>query len=120
MVRVLRRFKSGVRHGVGRMKQGVGKVRRFTNGQFRRRHVRDKLALRRGECQRCGACCKLLFRCPLLVTHADGSTSCRIHDRRPENCRIFPLDQRCINERNQLLPSVPCGYSFAAPPDGEA
>jgi Fe-S-cluster containining protein len=105
-----------------RLKQGLGKVRRFTNGKLRRGHVRRLLRRRRGECVRCGACCKLLFECPMLETHEDGSTSCRIHQRRPENCRIFPVDERCLAERNALLPETPCGYHFedeTASPHGD-
>jgi uncharacterized protein len=96
-----------------RVKQGVGKVRRLTYGpRLRNEKLKRKLALRRGECIRCGACCKLLFRCPLLVEHEDGSTSCRVHDRRPDNCRLFPLDSRDLSERDQLMPELPCGYNF--------
>lgn len=96
------------------VQQGIGKVRRFVNSKVRRSYVEDQLKRRKGECIRCGACCKLLFKCPMLVTHKNGSTSCRIHDRKPENCRIFPVDSKCIKERNHLLPSLPCGYYFDA------
>ncbi|MBS3822162.1 MAG: hypothetical protein KGY81_10415 [Phycisphaerae bacterium] len=95
------------------VRQGLGKVRRFANGALRQGHVARKLRRRQGECIRCGTCCKLLFKCPFLEELHDGSTRCLIHDKRPQNCRIFPVDERCIEERNLLLPGVPCGYTFA-------
>ncbi|MHC4883561.1 MAG: hypothetical protein ACYTGH_00600 [Planctomycetota bacterium] len=95
-----------------RWKQGVGKVRRFTYGRLRRDALRRKMSRRRGECRRCGACCHLLFKCPMLVVHEDGRTSCRIHNRRPDNCRFFPLDPRDVHERDIQMPCSTCGYHF--------
>jgi len=105
MVKTLRKV-------TARVHQGVGKVRRFTSGKFRKRQIERKLQRRHGECLRCGACCKLMFKCPMLLEHADGTTACRIHNHRPENCRLFPLDERCLRERDHLMPLLPCGYSF--------
>ncbi|HET6863520.1 MAG TPA: hypothetical protein VFH91_10745, partial [Pyrinomonadaceae bacterium] len=49
-----------------RAKQAQGKIRRFVNTNFRKQEVIASLALRRGECNRCGACCELVFKCPFL------------------------------------------------------
>ena len=88
-----------------------GKVRRFIYhfafpGYIRRSHER-----RTGECARCGACCKLLHLCPFLEG-GEGNTSCRIHWRRARNCRIFPIDERDLKDRDIVSPDVLCGYSF--------
>ncbi|HEV7905208.1 MAG TPA: hypothetical protein VGO96_15310, partial [Pyrinomonadaceae bacterium] len=41
-----------------RARQAQGKLRRFVSANFRKQEVIDALALRRGECNRCGACCE--------------------------------------------------------------
>ena len=89
-----------------------GKIRRFIYGHFRKKTVKALHNERKGECARCGACCKLLFVCPFLAFHEDGSTSCKIHTKRPVNCVIFPLDKRDIADRNIIDPKGKCGYIF--------
>ena len=89
-----------------------GKVRRFAH-KLRVEEVRRKHSLRRGECLRCGACCKLLFHCPSLDFDEEGKALCRKYDRRPFNCRVFPLDERCLRERDIVSPDTRCGYWFA-------
>ncbi len=96
---------------------GAGKVRRWFNHTTRPDHVDRRLRRRRGECVRCGACCKLLFKCPLLVERPDGSTACRIHGNRPGNCRVFPMDENDLADRDRLLPELPCGYYFVEADD---
>ena len=97
-----------VRH---RLRLLWGKVRRLGLGVFRRRHVRESLARRRGECVRCGACCVLGIRCPSLRSNGRG-TECRIHRLRPMNCRLFPIDERDLADRALIRPDVPCGFHF--------
>jgi len=63
-------------------------------------------------CARCGACCWLAHPCPSLKWDDAGLTYCEIHKRRTKNCRIFPIDEKDIADRNLILPDVPCGYSF--------
>jgi hypothetical protein len=94
-------------------RQGIGKVRRLMDLAFRKKAVEAGLRLRRGHCRRCGACCRLLVRCPMLGKRKDGSHFCRIYRRRPLSCRLFPLDERCLAERDFELPDLPCGYHFA-------
>src|SRR3954468_1338016 len=81
-----------------RARQAQGKVRRFVSANFRKEEVIASLALRHGECNRCGACCEILFKCPFLKKHDDGTTTCGIYEDRPTQCRLFPIDQRDLAE----------------------
>jgi hypothetical protein len=97
---------------IGEMLQLLsGKIRRFTISHFRKGYVRQQEAARKGQCSRCGACCKLLFRCPFLLEE-DGLYSCRIHGNKPENCHIFPINQRDLEDRNIVSPEFKCGFYF--------
>lgn len=108
---MVRRLKAGV---VKRSRQGLGKLRRLVNSVFRKESVAASLKRRRGECIRCGACCRLLLRCPLLGKRRDGSHFCRIYKRRPAMCSLFPLDEKCLADRDLASPGVACGYRFVA------
>ncbi len=100
-----------VEEGKFRAKQVQGKLRRFVNIRFRREEVVAKLALRQGECNRCGACCEILFKCPFLKNHGDGTTSCGIYEDRPNQCRLFPIERRDLEEvRGQ------CSFYFIEKP----
>ena len=81
-----------------RARQAQGKLRRFVSANFRKQEVVAALALRRGECNRCGACCEILFKCPFLKKHKDGTTTCGIYEDRPNQCRLFPIEQRDLAE----------------------
>ena len=89
-----------------------GKVRRFFFWHFRKGYVRRQQAARQGECARCGTCCKLLFQCPFLSQDEVGMYLCTIHDSRPGNCRMFPIDERDFADRDILAPETRCGYRF--------
>jgi len=90
-----------------------GKVRRFFLAHTRRgrEYIRRMEARRIGECRRCGACCKLVYRCPFL-RFENGVAVCTIHKVRPANCRIFPVDPRDLADRDKIAPDLPCGFSF--------
>jgi Fe-S-cluster containining protein len=62
---------------------------------------------RGGECSRCGACCKFLFKCPFLRSEdgKPGSFRCAVYSVRPPQCRKYP---RTRSEQIHL----PCGYTF--------
>ena len=62
--------------------QARGKVRRFLTVHLRKAHLARQSVLRQGECNQCGNCCEILFRCPFLVKAEDGSW-CSIYDNRP-------------------------------------
>ena len=81
-----------------RARQMQGKLRRFVSANFRKEEVVAMLALRRGECNRCGACCEILFKCPFLKKHGDGTTTCGIYEDRPNQCRLFPIERRDLEE----------------------
>lgn len=88
-----------------------GKVYRFYVGHFRKSLVRRSLAKRKGECVRCGTCCQLLFRCAFAKECSEGM-GCRIYTKRPVNCRIFPINNRDLSDRDILMPGRRCGYHF--------
>jgi hypothetical protein len=94
-----------------RARQAQGKLRRFVSANFRKQEVIDALALRRGECNRCGACCEILFKCPFLKKHDDGTSTCGIYEDRPNQCRLFPIERRDLEEvRGQ------CSFYFIEKP----
>src|SRR6266545_3443322 len=94
-----------------RARQAQGKIRRFLNTNFRKHEMVAALALRRGECNRCGACCELLFKCPFLKKNSDGTTLCGIYENRPNSCRLFPIEKRDIQELR-----ASCSYYFIERP----
>lgn len=81
-----------------RARQAQGKFRRFVQIRFKKEEVVAALALRRGECNRCGACCEILFKCPFLKKHDDATTTCGIYEDRPNQCRLFPIEKRDLEE----------------------
>ncbi len=89
-----------------------GKVRRWWLIHFRPGYVKKALARRRGECTRLGTCCHLGYRCFFLKHDENACAMCSIYEKRPQNCRIFPLDERDLRERDFLMPDHPCGYYF--------
>ncbi len=86
-----------------------GKTRRFVQSTLLRQDAEPLLAKRRGECNRCGACCKILFRCPFLGTDAEGQYTCRIYDQRFAQCRLYPLRSADLRELEEQ-----CSYTFEA------
>jgi len=70
-------------------------------------YVRRSLALRSGECRRCGRCCSIAFRCP---HYEDG---CAIHGRHYRQCKAFPIDRRDTELISRL--GGRCGYTFEGP-----
>jgi hypothetical protein len=91
-----------------------GKVRRFIQASVLAEDTDALLARRKGECNRCGACCKILFQCPFLGTDAEGQYTCRIYDKRFAQCRLFPLHARDLLELGEE-----CSYTFEAEPQAE-
>ena len=93
-----------------RARQAQGKLRRFVNANFRKDEVTASLARRRGDCNRCGACCEILFKCPFLKKHADGSTTCGVYANRPDQCRLYPIEPRDLKEVRGT-----CSFYFIEP-----
>jgi hypothetical protein len=94
-----------------RARQAHGKLRRFVRANFRKQDTIAALALRQGDCNRCGACCEILFKCPFLKKHEDGATTCGIYENRPNSCRLFPLENRDLREVRGT-----CSYYFIEKP----
>jgi len=90
---------------------GWGKLRRFYLAHFRPSYVRESLARRVGHCNRTGACCNLMFTCPLLDRRSEP-VRCTIHEIKPKVCRLFPIDERDLRDRDIVSPDAPCGFSF--------
>ena len=85
----------------------IGKFRRFYLFHFRKKYVREQLAIRKGECRQCAKCCDLLFPCPMKTPE----NLCSIyHESRWEVCKVFPIDKKDI--RDVALCGGTCGYSF--------
>lgn len=61
---------------------------------------------RRGDCNRCGECCKLPYPCPFLRYDADGLSRCAVYQARPPSCRKYP---RTASEN---ITPASCGYYF--------
>ncbi len=94
-----------------RVTLGWGKMRRLYLAHLRPAYVRESLARRIGQCDRSGACCRLMFTCPLLDQRSNP-VRCSIHESKPSVCRLFPIDERDLRDRDILSPDVPCGFSF--------
>ena len=84
-----------------------GKLRRFWLVHFRRGYVLRQISVRQGACRQCGACCTLLFTCPMLTKQE----RCLVYGTcRPQACKVFPIDQRDTDEVS--LCGSCCGYYF--------
>lgn len=86
------------------------KVRRLYLCLFRKDYVNGSISRRRGECKRCGACCRLFLKCHSLVME-NSLANCRAYNRfRSPNCHKFPIDKRDLADRDLVSPDNPCGY----------
>ena len=97
-----------------RARQATGKLRRFFRASIYTKKNEELLSLRRGECTRCGACCKILIRCPFLVEDPEKEAgemySCSIYGSRFNQCRLYPIVPRDLLEVEEE-----CGYTFVEP-----
>jgi len=85
--------------------EGWAKVRRFYLAAFRKKYVEQMREFRRGECRRCGMCCTFMIRCPFL----EGENQCTIYEKRPRQCRLFPIEPRDLRGRFSA-----CGHYFVS------
>ena len=97
---------------------GWGKIRRTFLVTFRKGRVVEKLDRRRGACSRCGACCKIMFKCP-AYDDSDGNPKCLIYNDRPGVCSLFPLDEKDLRDRDFVMADKKCGFYFDDAPPGE-
>lgn len=92
---------------VSEVRKLFNKIRRFFVCHFEKEIIFRNLKRRRGECLQCGRCCKLVYRCPMLVGDAK-TMRCLIYNTiRPEQCRVFPLNPSDLADVN-----FRCGYYF--------
>jgi hypothetical protein len=50
-------------------------------------------AYQRGECNRCGLCCRIQFQCPFLVDDGPYNTHCSVYtSHASQACVKFPVD----------------------------
>jgi len=61
---------------------------------------------RRGQCNHCGACCRLPNVCPFLRTDKEGKGYCAVYPIRPLNCRKYPRTE------SELITGQTCGFWF--------
>jgi len=61
---------------------------------------------RRGQCRRCGRCCRLPVKCPFLRAHDGDASRCGIYLIRPSSCRKYPRTPR------EHLTRKTCGFRF--------
>ena len=94
-----------------KFKQAAGKIRRFLLVYFQREYVSEQMENRQGECNQCGKCCELLFKCPFLIKNDTGDTLCSIYENRPKQCDAFPINKKCLSEVD-----FDCTYTFDAKP----
>jgi len=94
-----------------RARQATGKLRRFFRANLYTKENPALLARREGECTRCGACCKILFKCPFLIEESEQKDqvrySCAIYGKYPNQCQLYPLAPKDLEEIEE-----PCGYTF--------
>ncbi len=86
--------------------QAFGKARRWFKTYIYTRQTVQTLSARTGECNRCGACCKIIFQCPFYLEE-EGKGSCRIYGQHFSQCKLFPLEPKDLIGIDDQ-----CGYKF--------
>lgn len=87
-----------------------GKMRRFWLVYFRRRYVEEVLLpKRKAGCHRTGACCQLGLGCP---AYDNTNRLCKIHPHKPLVCKLFPITNEDLKDRDLIYPRKSCGYYF--------
>ena len=74
-------------------------------------------AYQRGECNRCGLCCKIQFQCPFFVDEGEFNTRCSIYTTpsAPQACLKFPLDPTDLKLLQREVGSACTFYYEGAP-----
>lgn len=96
-----------------------GKVRRFFLIHVFKERADEDLRRRRGACTQCGACCRLLFKCPGFKETETGGW-CTVYNDRPGNCALFPINEKDLRDRNIVMPERACGFTFDPDSGGPA
>ena len=72
----------------------------------------------KGECNRCGMCCKIVFKCPFFFE--DGkTTACMIYTTKHAvpPCVSFPADPNDLREVQREVAPAPCPFYFEGEPE---
>ncbi|MDX2029558.1 MAG: hypothetical protein SF339_02745 [Blastocatellia bacterium] len=101
-------------------KHSYGATRRWVLAKV----LPDKILYRwkpyqRGGCNRCGLCCKIVFRCPFFY-EGDGTTACMIYTSEkhaPPPCVVFPIDPQDLAEVQREVAPAPCPFYFEGQPE---
>jgi hypothetical protein len=74
-------------------------------------------AYQRGECNRCGLCCKIQFQCPFFIDEGPNNTRCSIYTtpHAPSACLKFPLDPVDLKMLQREIGSACTFYYEGAP-----
>src|SRR6185503_12688280 len=72
----------------------------------------------RGGCNRCGLCCKIVFRCPFFLETAE-TTACMIYTTKhaAPPCVVFPIDPIDLREVQRQIAPAPCPFYFEGEPE---
>lgn len=68
--------------------------------------AKKKLLQRKGNCLRCGKCCKIVFKCPFLNENT-SPPHCLIYKYRSKVCQLFPLNEKDLEDVDFV-----CGFTF--------
>lgn len=85
------------------------KIRDTTWTYFKPKETARNLAMRQGDCNRCGACCQILYRCPFLRETEDGFM-CGSYESRCDQCATFPIDPHSLVLLQRM--GITCSYTF--------
>ncbi len=61
---------------------------------FSTEEVDQSVKKRKGDCKRCGGCCRTSIRCQNLLYDGNDLAMCKIHDHRPDMCKLYPYNGR--------------------------
>ncbi|MGQ3686385.1 MAG: YkgJ family cysteine cluster protein [Candidatus Loosdrechtia sp.] len=75
---------------------------------FNKREVYSSLEKRKGNCMRCGRCCHASFRCQHLAYDENGLSLCKIYDRKPHMCSLYPYNESDFFYHIRST----CGYKY--------
>jgi hypothetical protein len=72
----------------------------------------------RGGCNRCGLCCKIVFRCPFFL-ETEETTACMIYTTKhaAPPCVVFPIDPIDLREVQRQIAPAPCPFYFEGEPE---
>jgi len=72
----------------------------------------------RGGCNRCGLCCKIVFRCPFFLEN-EHTTACMVYTTKHASppCVVFPIDPTDLREVQRQVAPAPCPFYYEGEPE---